>query len=117
MSTRIILARTAAVLVLASAAPAFAHPAPDANGMSQSMTIQLGDINLHSAAGAKAALARIKAAATVVCGDGYADRSYSERVQVRRCRVAAINEAVARTNQPMLSALAQGAPIAQVASR
>ena len=73
-------------------------------------TVRLGDLDLHSQAGAKAAAWRIQIAADYVCG-GY-NRIGRQIVDFIPCREDAINRALDTLNQPMVSAaMGRKAPV------
>jgi len=108
---------TAAALMLAAASPALAQTAFQGQETSLSAKASLTGLDLRTPDGARVALAHITRAARDVCEDP-ADRSMAERTLARRCRQAAIGEAVARLNQPRLSALIHsGSASVQVAGR
>lgn len=107
----------AAVVAAAFAAPALARtgaPGPDAPSVS--VTVPLGDLNLHTEAGAETALRRISAATRQTCGDlSNIDMSAADRAAARRCRQAAVDDAVAKLNQPAVTAQAKTGTWARLA--
>jgi UrcA family protein len=73
-------------------------------------TVRLGDLDLHSQAGAKTAAWRIQLAADYVCG-GY-NRIGRQIADFIPCREDAINRALDTLNQPMVSAaMGRKAPV------
>ena len=61
------------------------------------------DADLATAAGARAMLARIEAAAEAVCGEAATE---AQRAEVAECRDRAVSGAVARLGQPAIRELA-----------
>jgi UrcA family protein len=116
MAVRTLIA--AAALMMAAAAPALAQGHVEANDAAISVSVQLGDLNLNTPAGAKTAMGRITTAARQICGDDSYGLSLPQRLAAGRCRVAAVQQAIAAARQPMLTALAfKTAPRMEVASR
>jgi UrcA family protein len=99
---------TAAALVAfgfttsAYAAPANAVADDDS---SFSVRIQVGDLDLLNALGAKAALGRIQFAAEDICGGRPDIRLPAELATYRACMKATVDQAVASLGNPLVAAL------------
>jgi UrcA family protein len=90
----------AAVLGLFGAAQALAVDGPDGQ---RSVTVSFRDLNLSTIEGATALYLRIRRAANHVC---YGPEGWEEAF--RSCRQAAIGDAVAKVNSPLLTAVSGG---------
>jgi UrcA family protein len=90
----------AAVLGLLGAAQALAVDGLDGK---RSVTVSFRDLNLSTIEGATALYLRIKRAANHVC---YVPEGWEEAF--RSCRQAAIGDAVAKVNSPLLTAVSGG---------
>ena len=86
----------------AYAAPANAVADDDS---SVSVRIQVGDLDLHSALGAKAALFRIQFAAEDICGGKPDIRFPTELAAYRTCMKATVDQTVASLGNPLVAAL------------
>jgi UrcA family protein len=78
--------------------------ASTSNGAEPSMKVSYGELDLSKPAGAQALYKRIRNAAYIVCGgnEGPIAAVYTTRT---RCFRTAVNEAVAKVNAPLLTAL------------
>ena len=90
---------------LAVSAPAFAQTASNA----PAITIAYSDLEASSAAGARSLAARIKTAATTVCGGEPDIHQLAEHSRFSQCRDEAVSKAVRQVGSPMVTAAAQGA--------
>jgi UrcA family protein len=79
-----------------------------------SRTVYVGDLDLHTQAGAKTAANRVSSAADSVCSDYLAER---RTFDFMACRDQAIAEAVASLQAPMVSAALGRQAFKDVASR
>jgi UrcA family protein len=78
--------------------------ATTSNGSVRSLTVNFGELDLSKPAGAEALYKRIKRAANVVCG-GYSSPMSWNFAEKNRCIQTAVDEAVAKVNAPLLTAL------------
>ena len=80
------------------------------------MRVKVGDINVHSDAGARTAFKRINLAARDFCGplQGY---SAAYPAEVRACRKEMTDKAVAKLDAPLVTALYTPAATTQLARR
>ncbi len=105
MTHPIIPAALAALAIAAAAQPAASRePAADA---SVSARIALGDLNLDNRADAKTLLRRIRRTAESLCGP-IDDDLFDNRWQYSRCVIGAVDRAVARLDNPTVTALNGG---------
>ncbi|MEP6966587.1 MAG: UrcA family protein [Pseudomonadota bacterium] len=95
-----------AALAIAAAAQPAASREPAA-GATVSARIALGALNLDSRADAKILLRRIRRAAESLCGP-IADDLFDNRWQYSRCVIGATDRAVARLDNPTVTALNGG---------
>lgn len=105
MTNPIPLAALAALAIAAAAQPAASRET--AAGATVSARIALGDLNLDSRADAKTLLRRIRQAAESLCGP-VADDLLDNRWQYSRCVIGAVDRAVARLDNPTVTALNGG---------
>ncbi|MBS0365108.1 MAG: UrcA family protein [Proteobacteria bacterium] len=91
----------AAVVTLGLAAAAHA------DNETLSVRVNYSDLNLSSSAGASKLYQRITAAAREVCP--YDSRSMAQYEHAKACKRQAIDEAVAKVNSPLLTAVHNGA--------
>lgn len=82
-----------------------------------SVRVGYADLNLNSAAGAKAMLARIDAAARQACGTEPDIRDLQRVTVYSHCMTETTQRAVATLNAPLVTALANGSSAAQLATR
>jgi UrcA family protein len=111
------IAAAGAIALLASTAPAFAKTGAPADDTSVSVAVPLAGLNLDTRAGAEAALRRIARAARQTCGDLSLDLSPPDRTNVRDCRQAAVQGAIAALNRPAVTAQAKTGDWAKLADR
>lgn len=80
------------------------------------MRVKVGDLNVHSDAGARSAFKRINNAARDFCGplQGY---SAGYPAQVRACRKEMVDKAVAKLDAPLVTALYTPQAATQLARR
>lgn len=78
--------------------------ASTSNGAEPSMKVSFGDLDLSKSAGAEALYKRIRKAAFTVCG-GHESPIASIYTTGTLCFRTAVNEAVAKVNAPLLTAL------------
>jgi UrcA family protein len=71
------------------------------------VTVGYAELDLSKPAGADALYQRIKRAAFLVCGGEDSPIGWN-RIQKQQCISASVDEAVAKVNAPLLSALHQG---------
>ena len=69
------------------------------------MRVRIGDLNVREEAGAQVALRRIKAASSDFCGEGQVYRSIEGANNIRKCKLAMTDKAVAQLDAPMVTAL------------
>jgi UrcA family protein len=101
---------SAAVLALALAASGAA------SAQDQTMRVRIGDLNVHSDAGATAALARIRTAAASFCG-GDGSRDLGAIAQQRACVSRMTWTAVSALHAPRVTALSgHSAPVVLAAA-
>jgi UrcA family protein len=72
----------------------------------RTVTVKYADLNISTIEGATALYQRLKGAARRVCSN--ADTAPFAAFAYRGCYVKALNDAVAKVNNPMLTALNQG---------
>jgi UrcA family protein len=77
--------------------------AADGNLVAQSMSIRYADVNLATKAGATTLYRRIEGAARFVCGES--GRRLDEQHAWKECYQNAVDDAVAKVNNPTLSAM------------
>jgi UrcA family protein len=77
--------------------------AADGDQAARSVAVRYGDVNLASVAGATTLYQRIQGAARFVCGEQ--DRSLVAQHAWKQCYQSAVAEAVARVNNPTLTAV------------
>jgi UrcA family protein len=104
MFVKAILTTLSAAAVLTTAANAQALPAADHPDV-LSRIVFIGDLNLSSEAGARAALQRIEVAASTVCGDQPELRLLDRNTRYQTCVRTAIDQAVATLNNPLMTGL------------
>jgi len=68
-------------------------------------SVQFGDLDLHSQAGAERVIARLQAGADKVCGERPGLRDVARSGEYRQCVRHAMGDAVAQLNSPLVSAL------------
>jgi UrcA family protein len=88
----------AAWLGLASIACAAEPPAPPTGSAAQAVTVQAGDLNLNTEAGAKALIYRISDAATRACWPDQLDRI----AEYQHCRDGLVLQGVKAVNKPQV---------------
>jgi UrcA family protein len=86
----------------ACAAAAFAAPAAADDPHRITRVVQVGDLDLHSEAGAKQAAFRIHVAADYVCGGD--NNIWRQSMDFDSCRDQAIDRALASIDAPLVSA-------------
>jgi UrcA family protein len=101
---------TAAALLVAMAAPAFARegaaPAEPASTEMPALSIRHGDLDLASERGAALMLGRLKRAVADVCAAPGIDRpTPALRREMAACRSAALSDAVEALNAPAVTQL------------
>jgi UrcA family protein len=101
---RISLIRRSSLVCLA-AVSAFGLSAAQAGTDTHSLTVRYRDVNLSSIAGANALYGRIQGAARFVCGEE--GHSLADTRSWQTCYRGAVADAVARINNPMLTAVHQ----------
>jgi len=74
-----------------------------------SVPVKVGDLNIRSEAGAKAALGRIHRAAVTICGETDS-KQLARQAMIDACVRDAVNTTVAQANSPALAAL-NGTPM------
>jgi UrcA family protein len=99
---RQLLVTSLAVATLSLASTGFAS-ADDV----RKVTVSYAELDLSKPAGADALYQRIKRAAFLVCGGEDSPIGWN-RIQKQQCISASVDEAVAKVNAPLLSALHQG---------
>jgi UrcA family protein len=104
MFSRILTAGLTAAAALNLCSSALAAPRP-AELETTSVTVRIGDLDLASDAGARAALTRIRAAAGIVCGDPGDLRDLNYRVRREACMTSAVERTLAELDSPPLTAL------------
>ena len=118
MSTKTALMMVAALTAASLAATAGASPVytPTSNPALNAEAVSLAGLDLHSAQGAKRALLRIRVAAEDVCG--IPEGSVWASPRPNPCVIAAVDRAVARLDNPNVTALQgrRGQPAPQFAS-
>jgi UrcA family protein len=97
---------SAALTSIACLAGAAQAPAADP-GTQRSVTVSFRDLNLSTIEGATALYLRIKRAANSVCDDG-STAGLAHYREWKSCYQAAIADAVAKVNSPLLTAVSQG---------
>ena len=113
-STRTLTLTAAAAFGLIVAAPAGAQTSE----APISISVQYADLNLNHAAGANMLLQRINSAAVRACGGAPDIRLPAQRSAFDQCRKAAVSQAVAEVNSPVLTAMVSHNPTpVTVASR
>ena len=95
------LVTAAALLCVVCAGKAVAGPGPDETA---SVTISFSDLDLSKPEGAQMLYRRIAAAARTVCGVSQA-KQLKEIALAKDCYTAAVANAVATVNRPLLTAL------------
>jgi UrcA family protein len=94
---------------LLSALAAIASASPRASAADQYIThsvkVSFADLNLDTSQGAAALYERIQSAARKVCSPESGERPIERYRDWRACREAAVGNAVAKVNRPLLSAL------------
>ncbi len=98
---------TLAVLALSMASVAHAE-----EGV---MRVRIGDLNVHSDAGARSALKRIKFAATKFCGPEYGYTGYNR--EIWKCQKDMTQKAVTKLDAPLVTALYAPHSTTQLAQR
>jgi UrcA family protein len=98
------------ITVLAATALGFAavSPAAAADPDIVSVRVPIADLNLHSGAGAAAALYRIRAAARTICGADSGRLPLARAALQSACVKSTVDRAVARLDAPMVTALNAG---------
>ena len=88
-----------------AATPVFAAPElRQEPGQEQwSMTIVVGDLNLQSERGARAALQRIKNASSVFCEDDDRPKGLRRKLETRKCRDRMMYLAVNKLDAPLVT--------------
>lgn len=106
MFAKTCFAALAAAATLGSALSAHAAPAvaaaTDQDGVSKAVFV--GDLDLSSRAGARAAISRIRAAAVAVCGDSPDPRFLERAAPYHACLRTAVDRAVASLDSPIVTA-------------
>jgi UrcA family protein len=110
------LAGVALIAVMALAGAATAEPASADPDIVQ-VRVWIGDLDLHSTAGAVSALGRIEMAARSICGEAPSPVDLTGRAQHRACTEAAIDNGVTTLGAPTVTALRQGRSSEALASR
>jgi UrcA family protein len=103
MFVKSFLAPLSAAVIVASGANAQALPAH--HPAVTSKIVFIGDLNLSSEAGAKAALQRIEVAASNVCGDRPDLRTLDRTDHYQVCVRTAVDHAVASLDSPLMTDL------------
>jgi UrcA family protein len=106
MSIKIIVTTIVAMGALAYAVSS--HAAGAANPDTVSVGVTLSDLDLDSQSGAAVALARVDAAAGIVCGGRPAPMELDRQGQFRACRKLTADRAVASLGNPIAAALSRG---------
>lgn len=121
MSTKATLMMVAALTTacLTTAVRASPVDTPAANRDSQSETVSLAGLDLHSERGAKLALSRIRQAAKDVCGVPVDMGPVWASARPNTCVIAVVNRAVVTLDNPVVTALNAGGgrSSAQLANR
>jgi UrcA family protein len=102
MSATTLLAGFVAATSLVAATPGWSAPDPDRI----SIKVKVADLNLDTEPGARAALARIRNAAGLICGPSPSAAELQRRLVYAACLRRTVGEAVATANQPVLTAVA-----------
>jgi UrcA family protein len=104
-----------ASLVLLASASAVHAQAYDA---APTVDVKYADININTTAGAEALVVRLDRAARVACDGSNLDMRDLGRVQAfNTCRQAAMSDAVAKVNSPLVYAASQVTQQGQLAQR
>lgn len=104
-----------ALVAAVSSSPAAGQPSePDAP---ISVRVGYADLNLATTAGARAMLARIRAAASQACGSEPDMRDLNRISIYNRCRNQAVAHALAALDVPLVTALANGATNVELSRR
>jgi UrcA family protein len=93
------------LLVAACACAALAQPAAARPYHPEGVSVGYGDLNLASETGASVMIRRLDAAATIACNGRPDIRNLSATAQFKRCHDAAVSDAVARLDAPMVSVI------------
>jgi|GEM_PF-1452791 len=97
-----------AILCAALAASALMGAMTAARAEDGQMRVKLGDLNLATADGAKAALARINYGAGTFCDSAAGRQSLERTGAVARCVSDMTAKSVAQLNAPLVTALLEG---------
>ena len=106
MSIKIIVTTVVAMGALAYAVST--HAAPPSDPETVSVRVSLTGLDLESEAGASAALARIRAAAGVVCGGRPAPIELDRQAEFRACTRLTTGRAAEGFGNPIIAALSRG---------
>ena len=68
-------------------------------------TVHFADLDLNSHYGAQHLFLRLKNAAVSVCGDANDPVAFDERIGILQCQQKAVEQAVARIDRPLLTAI------------
>jgi UrcA family protein len=108
MISKTLFAAASAALALGLAGAATTASAQPSDEMT--VTVSYGDLNMHSEAGARIALARIHQAAGKICGVAPTDPLDRMRLYVP-CVQKITDRTVATLHNPVLAAVNSGAPV------
>lgn len=89
---------TSTMLMALAAGPAHANDAPSSEGITKTMLVPYGDLNLASSSGMQTLQHRITAAAKQVCADAKDSTSLTLTAQYNNCMKSAIAGAKAQIN-------------------
>ncbi|MEO8112848.1 MAG: UrcA family protein [Phenylobacterium sp.] len=92
-----------ATVIALAAAPALAADL-DGAPITRQATVKLGDLDLATPTGARAAIRRLTRAAYTVCGDGESMELIRHSTAFQRCRAATLETAVRRIDRPAVTA-------------
>ena len=103
--TRMLVAMTALAATAGVTTTAQAGDAARANPRYDSVIVKYSDLDLSSAAGARALFARLSAAAESACGNAPGTRDLQRQAQFRACYESALQRAVDKVGSRELQAL------------
>ena len=105
---RILIATLSSNGLLALSQSTNANPNTEAAADRRQMAISYSDLNIHSEAGARALLGRLKMAARVVCGPEPVFGELQRTEAYETCRLSALDHAVAAIDSPELAEIYRG---------
>lgn len=108
------IAATSLAVLLSPISFALAQPPMQRNQGAPSEVVRYSDLNLSTEAGIRALYRRIQVAAWHVCNEM---QSKPVGVESVRCRQSLVDDAVAKVNEPALTALNAGRPLGVLTAR